>query len=494
MEIVKKNIISIICGVVALAAVVVAFFIVPGKASELQTQLDARKAANDEMTQLLRKDRTLPAPDASDPNPKPLTRFPSEPIIKQGEAIIAQLEKESVALRDAAVAMNRHDLLVQGSLPRPTQVQAYEFRNAYQRALPLPLPNQANQPQQQPSVLNSAFARYLQAGMPPSPNDIALKVQQRAEEIKQKEAFLLPNGQIGNQEALNLKISEMQQKLPGELRSQVANSSKVYISPDTFEIYPRIASVSGAPDPIDIYFAQLSYWIQEDVVKAVKEVNESAKNVTEAPVKHLVSIRVKSQGIPTFITPIDGTNVTDPDTQLPKVPQVSPTGRVCNGLYDVFHFQVKADVQADKVAEFLRGLGRNRFITPMSVDVQAGDIATSLAQGLQYGDKPVVNLTAECEVLYMRKWNAPLMPQAIRTRLAIPDEQPQPGGDLPPAVPAAAQQSPESQPPPSLLDAAVPQGGAQQQEQAAPPPSDQPPAAPTPKDIDAVAPEQQPSK
>src|SRR5687767_7951129 len=127
MDIIKKNIISVICGVVALAAIVVAFLIVPSRAEELQSKLVARKTVHDEMAALLSKSRDLPAPDAADPTPKPLNRFPSPPIIKQGEAIIAQVEKESAQLRDAAVAMNRHELLVPGALPRPNQVQAYEF-------------------------------------------------------------------------------------------------------------------------------------------------------------------------------------------------------------------------------------------------------------------------------------------------------------------------------------------------------------------------------
>ena len=455
MEIVKKNILSIICGVVALAALVVAFFIVPSRAEELQSQLEARKTVNDEMTTLLRNERTLPAPDASDPTPRPLRRFPSDSIIKQGEAIVAELEKESVKRRDAAVAMNRHQLLVPGALPNPGQVQKFEFRNTYQRSLPLPQPNQPGQTAPGGGAQNSVFAKLLNAGMPPTPETIGLKLQQRTAEIQQKEAQLMPDGSIYNQEALTMRIAEETRQLPGRLREEIAASSKVYISPDTFEIYPRFAQVPGAPDPIDIFFAQLSYWIQEDVVKAVAEINAPAKNVMDAPVKHLVSIRIKAQGIPTFVTPPDGTNVTDPDADLPKSPLVSPTGRVSNGLYDVFHFTVVADVQADKVPEFLRGLSRNRFITPMSVDIKATDHATSLSQGYFFGDQPVLNVTAECEILFMRKWLAPLMPQAIKTRLGITD---QPAGGAGGAIPAADQQpaDPASAPPDALLEGAVP--------------------------------------
>jgi hypothetical protein len=353
--------------------------------------------------------------------------------------------------------MNKHEVLYPQALPNPSRVAAFEFLKAYKRALPPYTPNTgpAGTPGATGGSIDSAFARELNAGMPPTAETIGLKLQQRVEEIRQKNAFLLPNGQIGNEAALTAMVAEETQKLPARLREEVANGSKVYVSPDTFESYPRFATVAGsAPDPIDIYFAQLGYWIQQDVVNAVKEVNAPAKNVMEAPVKHLISVRVKAQGIPTFVTDPSGQNTTDPDAQLPKAPTISPTGRVCNALYDVYHFQVKADVQADKVADYIRALSTNRFITPMWIDVKSVDNATALAQGHFYGDKPVLTVTAECEILYLRKWNAPLMPRAIRQRLAIPDEQPAgaPGaapGATPDAgaTPAADTQPPDAAPP-----------------------------------------------
>ena len=59
MDIVKKSLISIICGVVALAAIGVAFTMLPGRASELQTKLDARKQTYDTLHSLLTKPRQI---------------------------------------------------------------------------------------------------------------------------------------------------------------------------------------------------------------------------------------------------------------------------------------------------------------------------------------------------------------------------------------------------------------------------------------------------
>jgi hypothetical protein len=148
----------------------------------------------------------------------------------------------------------------------------------------------------------------------------------------------------------------------------------------------------------------------------------------------------------------------------------------------VFHFTVVADVEAEKVPDFLRGLGFKRFITPMTVDIKAVDIASTLAQGRLYGDKPVLNVTAECEILYMRKWNAPFMPAEIRTRLGITDDA---SGAAPgTAIPAAGQQPPDAVPEGVPLPG-DPIPGAPAPAQPAPEPA---PAAPAPDVPSAGAP------
>jgi hypothetical protein len=143
-------------------------------------------------------------------------------------------------------------------------------------------------------------------------------------------------------------------------------------------------------------------------------------------------------GTPSFITNTDGTAAADANGALPKVPQAGATGRVSNGMYDVFHFEIEADVEADKLADVLRGLGNKRFITPLHVDVRARDNAMALAEGHVYGDKSVVTVRADCEILYLRSWHTPLMPLAVRTKLGIPADAPAtPTDGTAPATPPA---------------------------------------------------------
>ncbi|MEA2709318.1 MAG: hypothetical protein QOF78_1919 [Phycisphaerales bacterium] len=430
MEIVKKNIISIICGVVALAAVVVAFVIVPGHQEQLQANVKTSQAAYESVNTLLTKPRQLPVVNPDNPEQKQLEQFPSETVIKQGEAITKKVEEESKAILAAAVEMNKHRLLVEGSLPAPFDPQKYQFRKGYQIALPLP---------PQGGAMKSAFAAELNAGMPPTPDEMRLAAEALVKDIETRKLVFTAQGQPANGPQVKAEIDEATRKLPIGMRDKIAGGSRVYINPDTFEINPRITNAAGnAPDTLEIYSAQLSYWIQSDVVAAVKEINANSKGVAESPVKHLIRIRTKPYGQagPIFLTGPDGSAAADANGTLPKVPQASTTGRVSNGLYDVFHFEVEADVEAAKLPDFLRGLGNRRFITPLFVDVKAKDNATALAEGHVYGNKPVVNVRAECEVLYLRVWNSAFMPQALKTKLGI--AAPAADGSAPAAQPAAA--------------------------------------------------------
>src|SRR5262245_37479285 len=116
MDMVKKNLLSIICGVVALAAIGVAFTMLPSRANEHTTQMEGRKPAYDQLHQLISNERQLPIVNPDNPNQDRLPVFPSEKVIKKGEEINGQVKKESEDLRDAAKTMNEHKPLVPGAL------------------------------------------------------------------------------------------------------------------------------------------------------------------------------------------------------------------------------------------------------------------------------------------------------------------------------------------------------------------------------------------
>jgi len=330
-------------------------------------------------------------------------------------------------MREAAVKMNEHKLLVPQSLPMPpSQFQQYQFRDQY-RDLLLPAAQGAL-----PKI-----AATMRGGVPPNAAD----VQKRAAEITEKitkEKLITVNGQPTNQQFVQQEVNDAISKLPQEMRQEMANKSLVYVNPDAFDFFQPISG-PAAPEPYNIFAAQLSLWVQQDVAAAINECNKGSKNVIDAPVKRLIKIQVPAMFIKAADVPTSG----DPDAAINKSLAYSPTGRVSNPLYDVVHFSLQVDVEGAKVNQFLHELSRNRFINTYNLNYNAVDAAERLGQGFVYGDKPVVNLQLDCEALFLRKWTVPLMPPTVKASLGITDQPAAPTEGQPPAAqPAGEQQTP----------------------------------------------------
>jgi hypothetical protein len=213
------------------------------------------------------------------------------------------------------------------------------------------------------------------------------------------------------------------------MRMAVAQKSLVYVNPDAFDMSPNIAG-STAPDPVNIYSAQLMLWVQQDVIAAINDCNKGAANVTVAPVKRLIKVQVDPAFVRDPAVPTSG----DADAPITKAPAVSPTGRVSNPMYDVVRFTITADVDATQVQKFVRDLSRNRLINAYAFNLSVVDSATTLSQGFAYGDAPIANVQLECEALFIRNWSVAFMPPLVKQSLGIPEEAP------PPAAPAEGQQ------------------------------------------------------
>jgi hypothetical protein len=130
----------------------------------------------------------------------------------------------------------------------------------------------------------------------------------------------------------------------------------------------------------------------------------------------------------------------DPTVALPDGSTQTPTKRVSNNLYDVVQFSMTVDVEADKVAAFLKTLSTNRFITVTRFEMNPVDSQLKQILVFLFGTKPVVTLDLDCEALLMRQWTIKLMPDAIKRALGIPtDPTQQPGmPGAPAAVPGPA--------------------------------------------------------
>lgn len=408
MEIIKKNLFSVICGVVALVAIIASFWPLGSKADELQSALAGRKSAYESMTNLLNKSRSLPIVDPQSSMQEPLNHFPSLDIIEKGKAATKDVSEESQKMLMIAEQINQQDrqLLVDNELPRPHSTDQIRFQQAY-----------------------GSFFINLQAkmhgGTPPTAEQIKTASEQMWNQKFQPRIFST-NG-VSNEQQVKAQFDEEVKRLPDDLKNQVAQNSMVYVDPAAFDVITTITNAAAGslpPESPVIFWAQVGMWIQQDVANAILSTNQSSKNVIAAPVKRLRRMEIPKQFVTSFKQGENpqptGGSINEP---LPRIKTISATGRVSNPLFDVAHFTITVDVDAEQIPAFLRELNRNRFLTVLRTDLASVDSGTEQAAGYVYGDKPVVTLTLTCETLFMRSWLTKLMPDSIKAGLGIMPQQ-----------------------------------------------------------------------
>lgn len=421
MDIVKKNIVSIICGVIALVALV-AIYIWPlnGYYDKLKTQADQRAAKNDAIQRVLNARRVMPVFDPDSPGSEVLGVFPSQPIIDKGKAALLEVQRASGAMYTTAVNLNKqgHDVLVPTVLPdTPQQYLKLSFR-----------------PQMQ-AGLDKLRTVTLQAGIPPTEDEI----KKRAEAIwkDREKTIIIVNGQPTNLQQVQESFQQEVLKLPEVMRKEMATKYKMYVDPVAVMKIPAYLPPKDVPDPATIWWAQVEYWVTKDTVEAIAEVNKDSKSVLDSPIKNLIALNVPQSFFPerqATVGPRAGAAgggggeemdprasvgpapaaPPDPTQPVPDGSAQSPTKRVSNNLYDVVHYSVVVHIEAQQVPALLKALATNRFITVVGMNVTAVDSQLVQLQGYVYGPRPVVQLELECEALFLRKWTLPLMPKKVK--------------------------------------------------------------------------------
>jgi hypothetical protein len=424
MDIVKKNVVSILCGVVAVIAIVVLFWPTSGYQTKLQSELDARKGIYGSLSQLQSRQRNLPIVTPGQSEQAPLGRFPSEPVIQAGNQVKQKVQTQAQQMLKDAIAINTHELLVADSLPSPRTTDQFRFTQEYVKRLNL---------RQDPNNTECIQSQILQGVQPPTQDQVKQATADLWENKFKPQISRYSNNQ-SNEKDVKAEFDRAAAALPNQLMQQAATGHKIYVESDALDFDPTVqkAAVEGQPaTPVDIWYAQMGLWIESDIAKAIAQTNQQSDNVLSSPVKRLVKITLpradrgfyimagQSQGTGSKNQPAQVQSVS-PDT---VVAGVSPTGRVSNTLYDVVQFDLVVDVEANMVPVFLADLTRNQFIYVDQLNLESVDSVAMKAQGYLYGEKPVVRLTLKCEMLFLRGWTVPLMPPDIKQQLGVTPTQ-----------------------------------------------------------------------
>jgi len=441
MELIKKNWLSIACGVVALIAIIAIFWPISGYYEQLRTEGQQRAALHGQLEGLRNKQRTLPVVPMTE-EAQPLNEYPTAEIIRWGEELTKGVSRQSQELMQRAVSLNRRDLLVPNSLPNPSQATAFQFRVEYARRMnydgsldPIAQTREASIPVQ-----------ILNAGFPPTREDITIAIEQTRDHI-QRNSGIYERGQLTNKLQIDQMIYEETEALPRQMFHEAASKLLMYINPNALTVNQALVGTTATPDANTIFASQMQLWVQEEISRAMREINSESKDVMGAPIKHLIRLEVVlPPPIQAAATPTTGGGfqpfgqaaaaapmaapAPEAGSEIPRDFGYSPTGRVSNPLYDVVNTTVTLRAEADAVPLIVEQLGRNRLQMVTLVErIAPVDSSVEAARGFLYGTKGIVEVSIQMESLFLRDWTVQYMPMRIRQALGIvpsPEAAPQP--------------------------------------------------------------------
>lgn len=435
LEIAKKNLISILCALAVLVLLVLTYvYPLPASYSGLQEDVEKSKATYAQLRGQLDQERLLPKLTIDDSPPAPLLGFPGPDLARAANKAIADLQKEAEKILVAATS-NTGEIkpLTDNLFPRvkasdsEPRVLQY-FRDQYWLATAT----------DSVGFPNSIYARTVDGTQAPQQAELESIAATRTAKILDKE-IRGTDGKVLNQDQLNKEIAEMRSLLPRELKVVNAKRGKVYIGPNAILPHPQLgtANLTNPPtlDMVTAFNAQYSLWIQELVLKAIADVNKSATNVLDAPIKHIVKLDIGAayNFAKPGATADAGGNLLppfNPAAMIVKDYRQDPFGHpAVNELYELNTFDLTIRVDATKIPEILRSLTSGRFLFINQVWVQSVDTGVALNEGFMYGPGRIAELRLRCNLLILRSQLTPWMPDAVKAFVKSRLESPSPANE-----------------------------------------------------------------
>ena len=297
MDLAKKNIVSILCGVVALLCIVAVFFPFGGMFAGLQEELDNAKKIGDDIQQVRNTPRNWPTLSSREEDRVALSSFPTENTYRVGSTMTQGWTTRAGNFLTNVVSLQEQSLklLVPGSLP-DTRARQYEFVDTYRERFGLKTDPITGKPQLDRSI----YRTILNGGLPPTTEEVKFQQDQVAEQTRQR-VEKTSGGQVLNAEEVTAAVAAATGRVAENMRNERGRSFSLYVDPATaLTPHPRIGG-NVAPVPADIFNAQVMLWVQEDLCRGVREINAGAKQgVMDAPFKHLIKLNVTSpyHGVP----------------------------------------------------------------------------------------------------------------------------------------------------------------------------------------------------
>jgi hypothetical protein len=412
MEMVKKNILSVICGVIALLALVAWFWPIGGMFDREQLALNTKQADYNKLKTLVSTPRKWPVTGSESDPAVPLKRFPNEQIINDGnrikDLVRVQADKMLAVTVEGDPSLklqgNSHAPLLPDVFPNPRE-RRFNFQSAYFQAVQQDIP------------------KLLEAVIPPDDDEIHAAADKLWKDVYEPKIVTV-GGKAFNFDQQQQEWHEAAEKLPEQMRTERAAKFKLYVDATALTVSrPMMPTPNQTLKDEDLWYAQNMIWVQRDVAEAIARINSTSANVMESPVKRLIKLELPddaSQYIQAGAPGAPGAPAAPtPEALSGKAYSRTPTGRVCNPLYDVIQFTLQINVDARKIPMIICEIERGRLVTIYQADASTVDAQAAVDDGYIYGPAPIVQLTLKGEQLFMRQWTVKMMPDRVKDVLQI---------------------------------------------------------------------------
>ncbi|MCU0915914.1 MAG: hypothetical protein MUC88_15340 [Planctomycetes bacterium] len=244
-------------------------------------------------------------------------------------------------------------------------------------------------------------------------------------------------------------MSEVDRKIIAKICEDKARTSKVYVSPvdlggylywSDWKFEDRDKAIK------DSWYWQMAYWMLEDVVTTVQQMNRDAANVLQSPVKRIMSVQfTQSRASRNTIGARSRRSMAPKDKATPAYvvnAKNAMTGTPCTGRFtssaadaamDVMQFQVSAVVSSAQVMRFMQELCsakthkfrgwqgdqpeqtfKHNQITILESSMLPVDREDFDHTGYEYGPDEVVTLEMICEYLFFVPAYSKLQPAQVQ--------------------------------------------------------------------------------
>jgi len=310
-----------------------------------------------------------------------------------------------------------------------------------------------------------AMAREIGGGIPPSDTDIRSALEKSAARsmygggrlggAAYGGAAAYGGEAYGRGAGINYRmLSPMDRKVVDKLCEDIAKGLRVYLSPADLDGYSFWSDWKFEDREKAIRQAwtwQMGYWILEDVIDTVQEMNKNSTCVLDAPVKRVMntSFTLSSQATRRIggRRMRGGRRSTDKDMptyviNLKTAIAAPPcTGRFCNEDVDAMHFNVRVIVDAAQVMPFIKELCsakthkfrgwygdqpeqtfKHNQITVLESNVIPVDLEGIDHAVYRYGTDAVVDLDLICEYVFQKAAYESVKPPVIKDDIAGTEE------------------------------------------------------------------------